>query len=307
MFAIPHREINFTQERDDDSMKQRLQGMVLGVVIGAMCTSGLVFAKQVDETIRAAYDNIKIIINGKECVPKDVNGTIVEPFVYNGTTYVPIRAISQAFDKNVEWDGDNRSVIISDKTEVSQDKLPAIEVKGNGVILSSGITINDAKEQIAEFTAKQSGYKGDIQAIAEALTVKDITVKEGHNNNRILLFAIGSDNNVSGVAVFKDREIVDILSGMPVKAIYLADLNGDGKYEVCTNSFVGSGIVDLRIGVLDVENAKQYVLSKRMEYDLLLEIDEETKDLVVYKPFGEEDILLGALAIKDDGLIISEK
>ena len=47
------------------------------------------------------YDNIKIFMDGEEVTPKDGNGQSVEPFIYNGTTYLPVRAVSNAIGKEV--------------------------------------------------------------------------------------------------------------------------------------------------------------------------------------------------------------
>lgn len=96
-------------------MKKRLQGFLTGVLIGAMLTSGVVLAKQASETINVVYDNIKILIDGKEYQPKDVNGNDVEPFIYNGTTYLPVRAIANAFDKEVDWEPQTSTVTLGNK------------------------------------------------------------------------------------------------------------------------------------------------------------------------------------------------
>ena len=40
-------------------------------------------------TIEATYSNIKISVNGEIVTPRDANGNVVEPFIYNGTTYLP--------------------------------------------------------------------------------------------------------------------------------------------------------------------------------------------------------------------------
>jgi hypothetical protein len=55
------------------------------------------------KTISVTYRDIKILIDGKELTPTDANGKVVEPFIYSGTTFVPLRAISEAFDAEVEW------------------------------------------------------------------------------------------------------------------------------------------------------------------------------------------------------------
>ena len=95
-------------------MKKRLQGLIIGVLIGALLTSGAVSAKHITETIDAVYMNIKLVVDGIEITPKDVNGNIVEPFIFNGTTYLPVRAIGEAFDKAVHWDGETTTVYVGD-------------------------------------------------------------------------------------------------------------------------------------------------------------------------------------------------
>ncbi len=102
-------------------MKKRLQGLIAGILLGAMLTGGVVFAKQISETAELFYNNIKIYIDGGEIVPKDANGNVVEPFTMNGTTYLPVRAISNAFGKDVEWDGATQSVYIGKKDHTKPD------------------------------------------------------------------------------------------------------------------------------------------------------------------------------------------
>lgn len=102
-------------------MKKRVQGLVAGMLMGAMLTSGMAFSKQISETAQLFYNNIKIYIDGGEIVPKDANGNIVEPFTMNGTTYLPVRAISNVFGKDVEWDGATQSIYIGEKDHTKPD------------------------------------------------------------------------------------------------------------------------------------------------------------------------------------------
>lgn len=95
-------------------MKKILQGLITGIIIGAILTSGVALADNIQETIRAVYMNIKLVVDGEEIIPKDENGNVVEPFIYNGTTYLPVRAVGKAFNKDVNWDGDTATVYIGD-------------------------------------------------------------------------------------------------------------------------------------------------------------------------------------------------
>lgn len=63
---------------------------------------------------------VDIYVDGVKMEPKDANGKSVETFVYNGTTYVPLRAVSQSLGKNVNWDGANQRVYIGEVPEEKQ-------------------------------------------------------------------------------------------------------------------------------------------------------------------------------------------
>jgi len=96
-------------------MKKRLQGMLAGILIGSVITGGLVLAKTGAQTIEVMYNNIKVYKDNVLCELKDANGTVVEPFIYNGTTYMPVRGTANLADMQVTWDGATQSVFLWDK------------------------------------------------------------------------------------------------------------------------------------------------------------------------------------------------
>lgn len=100
-------------------MFKQWKGFLSGIIftLTIMILAGTVFAAMEDKSITVHYDNIKILLNGKEIETKDANGNDVEPFSYNGTIYVPIRGVSEAFDKYVSWDDDFKQVKVYD-TEI---------------------------------------------------------------------------------------------------------------------------------------------------------------------------------------------
>lgn len=91
-----------------------------------------VFAEAIKQNINVVYNNIKIVVDGKIIVPEDVNGNIVEPFIYNGTTYLPVRAVSQALGKDVDWDEKTKTVYIS---EIISPQTPTkVETSEKGTV-----------------------------------------------------------------------------------------------------------------------------------------------------------------------------
>lgn len=96
-------------------LKNKKSRTILITVAVILALSVTVFAKQATETINVIYDNIKILIDGVEYTAKDANGNVIEPFIYNGTTYLPVRGIANAFNKEVEWEPQTSTVILGSK------------------------------------------------------------------------------------------------------------------------------------------------------------------------------------------------
>lgn len=107
-------------------MKKRLQGLIAGVLIGATITGGVVFATIGTQTIEVLYNNIKVYKDNVLCELKDANGTVVEPFIYNGTTYMPARGTANLAGMDVTWDGRTQSVYLWD--EITADDTYLMDV-----------------------------------------------------------------------------------------------------------------------------------------------------------------------------------
>jgi hypothetical protein len=89
-----------------------------GFAQGALCTIiavlliGTALAASASKDISVTYNNIKLVVDGTAVTPKDASGNTVEPFIYNGTTYLPVRAVGEALGKDVTWDGDTNTVYL---------------------------------------------------------------------------------------------------------------------------------------------------------------------------------------------------
>lgn len=94
--------------------------MVACLGIGAAAAGGL-------EKIQAYLNrDIAIKLNGQTQTMYDVNGTRVYPISYNGTTYVPIRAVSNMLGIDVEWDSANYTVLLGE-TGTAKDFIEDFE------------------------------------------------------------------------------------------------------------------------------------------------------------------------------------
>lgn len=100
-------------------MKNTFKGFIAGA-LSASLVLGATYAvagEQIKKSVDVFYNGIKICIDGTYIEPKDANGNAVDPFIMDGTTYLPVRAVAGAFDKDVIWDGDTQTVFLNSKTE----------------------------------------------------------------------------------------------------------------------------------------------------------------------------------------------
>ncbi|MGN1002910.1 MAG: stalk domain-containing protein [Oscillospiraceae bacterium] len=150
-------------------MKKKLSRKLRCVVIALALTAALAgtavaAGTVVTKTIEANYMDIQIVVDGVAVTPKDANGKVVEPFISESTTYLPVRAIGEALGKQVTWDGETKTVYIGQVPGTQESwmtKLPPYQVNSasrvydgtdpkafytvGGVTKTEGITLCDNK------------------------------------------------------------------------------------------------------------------------------------------------------------------
>ena len=102
-------------------MKKRL-GLIMTIAVVLSFATGVV-AKNVYENIKAQLrPDFVIEIDGEEKEFKNVNGETVYPILYDGTTYLPIRAIGEIMNKKVYWYEDEKRIELRDKDDKNKNK-----------------------------------------------------------------------------------------------------------------------------------------------------------------------------------------
>ena len=89
------------------SIKRSFAMLVFLLVFG----SSLVYASTIPTEV-TLNKNIIITYNNEIQAFKNVNGEVVYPISYEGTTYLPIRSISCLFKTGIQWDGDSNSIYL---------------------------------------------------------------------------------------------------------------------------------------------------------------------------------------------------
>jgi hypothetical protein len=144
------------------------KGFILGGVTLALFASvGSAYAAGKLTNISVVQGGIKLFVDGKFINPTDSDGKVVEPFIYDGTTYLPLRALSDAltnYQKQVKWDGDTSSIYVGQAPVAAQtDILQLKPYENNGYIYKNDadaiITILD--KTITPFNRLRGSYSGE--------------------------------------------------------------------------------------------------------------------------------------------------
>ena len=165
-------------------------GLILTVLIAALCVTATATSKRSIQV----EDGIGITLNGARFTPRDANGKQVSAFLYNGTTYVPVRAISEAMGMDVSFNSATRTVVLTtaDRTASQQGassasghyitaeraKQLALNNAGvkeaNAVFLRANLDWDDGRMQYeVEFYSGNTEYDYDIDAVTGAILSSD--------------------------------------------------------------------------------------------------------------------------------------
>ncbi|MBU5627751.1 copper amine oxidase N-terminal domain-containing protein [Oscillibacter sp. MSJ-2] len=131
--------------------RERTKGFISGVLTSLLLVVLVVTAVAQTGTIQKTleYKNISVTLDGKKLDLKDAKGNPVEPFMFDGTNYLPVRAISEALGLNVAWDGSSNTVVLktpgSASTTPTQTNTDGLIVdKENIKIYYHGISTSDS-------------------------------------------------------------------------------------------------------------------------------------------------------------------
>lgn len=100
-------------------MKGKKALMTLAITLALVC--GMAIGASAADTLKeiSAYLNYGITIkyNGEAQDLTDAAGNRVYPITYNGTTYLPVRAVSNLLGIGVDWDGATQTVLLGEKAD----------------------------------------------------------------------------------------------------------------------------------------------------------------------------------------------
>ncbi len=206
------------------NFKAFLSGVV--ITLGTIILGNTVFAVATGTNISVFYNNIKILIDGNEIKTKDVNGKIVEPFIFNGTTYVPIRVVSEELNKIVRWDGDNKQVLIYNDISHFWDEFVSVQNSNTGNSIYWRYIDNKTMDEVDTIIKKYG-----VNVLFEGLKSKNIYSQYYCINRLVEYYNDDEINNraISEITPFLHSTNETIKSGAEF-AISVLSNKDDNKY-----------------------------------------------------------------------------
>lgn len=93
------------------SFRSFLSGVVVTLLI--VCLFGTAMAKTGSQSGTLTFRDIKVTLDGSRIALTDATGAAVEPFIIDGTTYLPVRAVATALGLTVGWDNATNTVVLT--------------------------------------------------------------------------------------------------------------------------------------------------------------------------------------------------
>lgn len=119
-------------------------------------------AKRTDVTftLRPEYH---IVIDGTERTFTNANGTKVDPAIYNGSIYLPLRAIGEIMGKSVSWDSATQTVRLDSAT--SGGDVTDFDTNDPSQSMSTGgVTLEQTKQTALQHVGKTASQVQFVRA-----------------------------------------------------------------------------------------------------------------------------------------------
>lgn len=100
---LMNRQVNWDQDTKTISLYGTRSGITTGTKGNQTST------RYINATLRGDFT---LVIDGAVQTFKDASGNTIRPLLYDGTTYLPLRAIGQMMGKSVDWNGNTNTVTL---------------------------------------------------------------------------------------------------------------------------------------------------------------------------------------------------
>ena len=171
-----------------------------------------------DVTATIRYD-MSVKLNGELLTLRDVDGDIIQPISIDDTTYLPLRAIAEVLDLDVEWNPDTQTAMLCSQYHLQAQEISTYQER-YAALRETTAYLEELQNQLnAELNRLQAQY----DALATSSDVDDFPrqhqVAFGENMTRIARIHYGEER--VNRHPFTYTEHIRLYNGMPHDSVQL--------------------------------------------------------------------------------------
>ena len=257
----------------------KVLSLVLAITLLSACLTAGAELKLNSGSINI-HSGIRIDVDGKEFVPVDSDGIPVEVFLYDGTTYLPVRAISNLFGLGIEWDNETKSVYLGSRKGVELPKYTAaadfaaspFKVENKTVTVHTGISIyyNDEYFQPTDsegFSVETFLYNGTTYLPVRAIsTLMNAAIDWDQATKTVLLSMTAETPEVPAEPGVSQADIDSIVGAAEAAAKKYTDSEGlmmpYYRYYLKIQAALEIGLVEVKeLYLSSLDPMSEYILS----------------------------------------------
>lgn len=223
-------------------------GLVCGAV-GAGAATGITQIKA------ALNNNLKFSVDGESWTPKDAKGNKMAPIIYNGSTYLPARAIGEALGASVALNGSTIEI------ETGNNGIPYNDANGSSSASNSSGSQSNSGSSTSSSTSSSGGViklSGTTASMEEKMRAEALTLIHLYGD----ALEAGSPDKVLN---YIDKIVSDPIEGSPLSngASYYMD-----EFEEFFDGVISQNDADI---IQEYADAMQAATSKEVETSFVSE------------------------------------
>lgn len=151
--------------------KSYVAGLITALLIG--CLVGTASASVGKVTRELEYRDIRVSLDGNILDLRNAIGEPVEPFMFDGTNYLPVRALAESLGLQVAWDGTHATVVLTtpekagepQESEKTEEASPALTLHGeteNRHSVRGSVGVSGVYIKRAQLTRDDKGHSAVV-------------------------------------------------------------------------------------------------------------------------------------------------
>ncbi|MBE1446078.1 stalk domain-containing protein [Paenibacillus sp. OAS669] len=175
-------------------MRKKLMAGVIGTTLLMGMGTGALAASSLEEIKAFLNGEIKFKVNGADWRPSDENGSELMPITYNGSTYVPLRAVSNALNTPVDYNDETKTVILGEK--VDGMNLFSSDVKYKRTFGGDAEEIIDKEQLVVAGKQFNGAFRQKFDAHGGSFKIDKIDFGKQYTKMNAIIGAKGADITV---------------------------------------------------------------------------------------------------------------